>query len=177
MAEFIRSQQPDVRGLTQDQLRELLAWLKPLQQALTLEIERGCSNLQGRRQRFDCFLEEQLSQPPQDLLPPGAPERLARLTKRYGSYADLAESGRRRLTTETRQWLHELRHRLEPSAPMAPPRLKLKQPEQSNIARPLALDSGLTQLQGVGPKLAGRLASIGLLLVRDLLKHLSLIHI
>ena len=177
MAEFIQSQQPEVRGLTQDQLRELLAWLKPLQQALTLEIERGCSNLQGRRQRFDCFLEEQLSQPPQDLLPPGAPERLARLTERYGSYADLAESGRRRLTTETRQWLHELRHRLEPSAPMAPPRLKLKQPEQSNTARPLALDSGLTQLQGVGPKLAGRLASIGLLLVRDLLKHYPRDHV
>ena len=177
MAEFIRSQQPEARGLTQDQLRQLLDWLRPLQQALTLESNRGCSNLQGRRQRFDCFLQEQLSQPPQGLLPPGAPERLEGLTQRYGNYADLAESGRRRLVTETRQWLHELRHRLEPSAPMAPPRLKLKQPERNTTARPLALDSGLTQLQGVGPKLAGRLASIGLLLVRDLLKHYPRDHV
>ena len=177
MAEFIRSQQPEARGLTQDQLRQLLDWLRPLQQALTLESDRGCSNLQGRRQRFDCFLQEQLSQPPQGLLPPGSPERLEGLTERYGNYADLAESGRRRLVTETRQWLHELRHRLEPSAPMAPPRLKLKQPEPNTTARPLALDSGLTQLQGVGPKLAGRLASIGLLLVRDLLKHYPRDHV
>ena len=32
--------------------------------------------------------------------------------------------------------------------------------------RELGLDSPLTQLRGVGPKLAGRLAAIGLLLVR-----------
>ena len=177
MAEFIRSQQPEARGLTQDQLRALLAWLKPLQQALTLENDRGCTNLQGRRQRFDGFLQEQLSQPPENLLPLGAPERLARLKERFDGYADLDGSGRRRLVSETRQWLHELRHRLEPSAPMAPPRLKLKKPEQGSTPRPLSLDSGLTQLQGVGPKLAARLASIGLLLVRDLLKHYPRDHV
>ena len=177
MADFIRSQSTEDRGLTQEQLRELLAWLRPLQQALTLESDRGCCNLQGRQQRFDSFLQQQLAQPPQDLLPPGAPERLARLQQGYCGYVDLADSGRRRLVTETRQWLHELRHRLEPSAPMKPPRLKLKPAERGKVARTLALDSGLTQLQGVGPKLAARLAGIGLLLVRDLLKHYPRDHV
>lgn len=177
MAEFTRSQHAEPRGLNRDQLQEFLAWQKPLQQALSLESERGCSNLQGRQQRFDSFLQQQLSKPLEHLLPSGAPERLARLRQGFDGYADLAEPGRRRLVTETRQWLHELRHRLEPSAPMAPPRLKLKASDSGRVVRSLSLDSGLTQLQGVGPKLAARLASIGLLLVRDLLKHYPRDHV
>ena len=51
MAEFTRSQHAEPRGLNRDQLQEFLAWQKPLQQALSLESERGCSNLQGRQQR------------------------------------------------------------------------------------------------------------------------------
>ena len=34
----------------------MLRWLKPLQQALSLEVETGFNNLQGRQQRFDGFL-------------------------------------------------------------------------------------------------------------------------
>ena len=155
----------------------MLRWLKPLQQALSLEVETGFNNLQGRQQRFDGFLIHQLSEPPTLPYPPGVEERLRRLQQGFVAYGDLPESGRRRLVTDTRQWLHELRLRLEPSAPMAPPRLRLSSATASAPARELGLDSPLTQLQGVGPKLAGRLAAIGLLLVRDLLKHYPRDHV
>ena len=155
----------------------MLRWLKPLQQALSLEVETGFNNLQGRQQRFDGFLTHQLSEPPTLPYPPGVEERLSRLQQGFVGYGDLPESGRRRLVTDTRQWLHELRLRLEPSAPMAPPRLRLASVNASAPVRELGLDSPLTQLQGVGPKLAGRLAAIGLLLVRDLLKHYPRDHV
>ena len=151
--------------------------MKPLQQALKLEAEAGCCNLQGRQQRFHLFMQCQLSQPPAVPFPTGVEERLQRLQRGFEGYEALAEPGRRRLVTDTRQWLHELRHRLEPSAPMAPPRLKLAATPSAGVARTLGLDSPLTQLQGVGPKLAARLASIGLLLVRDLLRHYPRDHV
>jgi len=151
--------------------------MKPLQQALTLEAEAGCRNLQGRQQRFHLFMQGQLSKPPAVPFPTGVQERLQRLQCCFEGYESLAEPGRRRLVTQTRQWLHELRHRLEPSAPMAPPRLKLAAMPSAGLARTLGLDSPLTQLQGVGPKLAARLASIGLLLVRDLLRHYPRDHV
>ena len=175
MADSLRSQDP--RGLNREQLSELLRWLKPLQQALSLEVETGFNNLQGRQQRFDGFLIHQLSEPPALPYPPGVEDRLRRLQQGFVGYGDLAESGRRRLVTDTRQWLHELRLRLEPSAPMAPPRLRVASSSTSAPLRELGLDSPLTQLRGVGPKLAGRLAAIGLLLVRDLLKHYPRDHV
>ncbi|QNI42207.1 ATP-dependent DNA helicase [Synechococcus sp. A15-28] len=155
----------------------MLCWLKPLQQALSLEVETGFNNLQGRQQRFDGFLIHQLSEPPALPYPPGVEDRLRGLQQGFVGYGDLAESGRRRLVTDTRQWLHELRLRLEPSAPMAPPRLRVASSSTSAPLRELGLDSPLTQLRGVGPKLAGRLAAIGLLLVRDLLKHYPRDHV
>ncbi len=175
MADSLRSQDP--RGLNREQLSELLCWLKPLQQALSLEVETGFNNLQGRQQRFDGFLIHQLSEPPALPYPPGVEDRLRGLQQGFVGYGDLAESGRRRLVTDTRQWLHELRLRLEPSAPMAPPRLRVASSSTSAPLRELGLDSPLTQLRGVGPKLAGRLAAIGLLLVRDLLKHYPRDHV
>ncbi len=175
MADSLRSQDP--RGLNREQLSELLRWLKPLQQALSLEVETGFNNLQGRQQRFDGFLIHQLSEPPALPYPPGVEDRLRRLQQGFVGYGDLTESGRRRLVTDTRQWLHELRLRLEPSAPMAPPRLRVASSSTSAPPRELGLDSPLTQLRGVGPKLAGRLAAIGLLLVRDLLKHYPRDHV
>ena len=175
MADSLRSQDP--WGLNREQLSELLCWLKPLQQALSLEVETGFNNLQGRQQRFDGFLIHQLSEPPALPYPPGVEDRLRGLQQGFVGYGDLAESGRRRLVTDTRQWLHELRLRLEPSAPMAPPRLRVASSSTSAPLRELGLDSPLTQLRGVGPKLAGRLAAIGLLLVRDLLKHYPRDHV
>ena len=175
MADSLRSQDP--RGLNREQLSVLLCWLKPLQQALSLEVETGFNNLQGRQQRFDGFLIHQLSEPPALPYPPGVEDRLRGLQQGFVGYGDLAESGRRRLVTDTRQWLHELRLRLEPSAPMAPPRLRVASSSTSAPLRELGLDSPLTQLRGVGPKLAGRLAAIGLLLVRDLLKHYPRDHV
>ncbi len=81
------------------------------------------------------------------------------------------------MVTDARQWLHELRHRLEPSAPMAPPRLKVQASPQQRASSPLQLDSPITQIRGVGPKFAARLASIGLLLVRDLLRYYPRDHV
>ena len=157
----------------------LLAWLRPIQRSLALEAERGFENLQGRQQRFHQFLQGQLAAPPELPLPPGVCERMNRLGLAFERYPQLDNPARRRLVSDARQWLHELRHRMEPSAPMAPPRLRIQAVSQGDQARsqPLDLDAPITRIRGVGPKLAGRLATLGLLLVRDLLRHYPRDHV
>ena len=102
---------------------------------------------------------------------------MSKLSSGFADYPELADPARRRLVTDARQWLHELRHRLEPSAPMAPPRLKVQASPQQRTSSPLQLDSPITQIRGVGPKFAARLASIGLFLVRDLLRYYPRDHV
>ena len=60
---------------------------------------------------------------------------------------------------------------------MAPPRLKVQASPQQRTSSTLQLDSPITQIRGVGPKFAARLASIGLLLVRDLLRYYPRDHV
>lgn len=161
-------------GLDYQALERFLVWIRPLQQALSLEVDRGFSNLQGRNERFDSFMQRELGTPPQIPLPGDVPPRLQALAEEFADYASLDDAARRRQVTVVRQWLHALRQRLEPSAPMAPPRLKVAQRSSSSAASTSAapgLDSPLAQVKGIGPKLAERLASLGLLLVRDLILH------
>ena len=165
------------RGLTSEQLSLLLTWMLPLQRSLGLEADRGFQNLQGRQQRFHAFLQQQLAAPPAVPFPQGVGERMSKLSSGFADYPELADPARRRLVTDARQWLHELRHRLEPSAPMAPPHLKVQASPQQRASSPLQLESPITQIRGVGPKFAARLASIGLLLVRDLLRYYPRDHV
>ena len=168
--------------MNREQLDQLLTWLRPLQKALNLEADQDFCDVQGRQQRFHQFLLAELHRPPDLPFPPGVSDRLNRLLQGYDSYATSSLPTRRRLVTETRQWLHELRLRLEPSAPMAPPRLRRRDGQSSTSAsasaqRRLSLESPLLELNGVGPKLAARLATLGLLLVRDLLRYYPRDHV
>ena len=69
------------QGLTADQLRQVLSWLRPLQQALTLEAENGFKNLQGRQEHFHAFLARQLAASPSLLLPSESQSRLSQMAE------------------------------------------------------------------------------------------------
>jgi ATP-dependent DNA helicase RecG len=78
-----------------------------------------------------------------------------------------------------RRELHQLRSDRQPASVIAPPRLRL--PEQSGQEAPsptagagralLREDSPLAEVRGIGPRIATRLAGLGLLVVRDLVQH------
>jgi ATP-dependent DNA helicase RecG len=145
-------------------------------------VDRGFEDLLGRQERFSQFLSRSLLQPPQgaDQALSGTDER-RRLAEAFASYGQLSPSQRQGLVRRCRQHLHLLRRRLQPPEPPAPPRLRL-----SDAAAPLAAgpaagraqqvpqlrpDTPLSEIPGVGPRTAAKLAQLGLFVVRDLVHY------
>ncbi len=158
--------QPDAGG---GSVLSLPAWLRPLQQGLQLEADRGFGNLQGRREPFQAFLSRSLRQAPGPL-PPHQQQLLAQLAEQFDAYADLSQGSRQSLVRRTRQALHELQRAHEPVRPVAPPRLRLV-PEAPPVATSVRPDTPLSEIKGVGPKSATRLAALDLWVARDLVRY------
>ena len=160
--------QPETGGGSSLSLQD---WLRPLQQGLQLEADRGFGNLQGRRESFQTFLCRSLSQPPAGLAPHQL-QLLEQLASQYGQYAELSQSQRQTLVRRTRQALHELQRAHEPQRPMGPPRLRLVPDVAANgTSGMLHPDTPLAEIKGVGPKSAARLAALDLWVARDLVRY------
>ena len=157
-------------------------WLRTLQQALQLEAQQGFGDLMGRQQRFSAFMAASLAAPPQAV---GAAERqrLEPIRAGFADYGALSAGRRQTLVRQCRERLHQLRQSVQPPpAPLAPPRLRLVErvdaasataasdsvPKASGSLHP---DTPLSEIRGVGPRTATRLAALGLLLVRDLVQY------
>ena len=170
-----QQRQPSPSALTP----QLDAWLKRLQRSLSVEADHGFGNLQGHSSSF-CVFAEQCCAKGEPTLPATELPPLQRFAKALNGYVSLNTDQRRRLVTQLRQHLHQLRQRLDPPAPPAAPRLRLAESPAAGISS--SSDSStyepqqpLAEVKGVGPKLATRLAQLGLLTLEDLI--LSLIHI
>ncbi|MDP6192873.1 MAG: ATP-dependent DNA helicase RecG [Prochlorococcus sp.] len=177
-------QQQSSQALNQDhrltpvELEQLLAWIRPIQQALTIEADRGFTDLLGRQEHFHAFLRRELAASLPFPIPKESKLKLDELAKEFDAYPKSSEAARRRLVTASRQLLHGLRQRLEPPTPMAPPRLRLEKDQVLSPSETVAhrsgamtMESPLSVVKGIGPKLAERLAGLGLLVVRDLLHY------
>lgn len=161
----------------------------PLQQACRLEAERGFLDLQGRQETFSAFVSRCLASPPPEL---DSRSRLVLqpLSAAFAGYKGAELGQRQELVRQLRQGLHQARVLNRPELPAAPPRLRLASPSAATkasapagirdatkarttaaAAAPLQPDSPLAAVPGVGPRTATRLAALGLLLVRDLVRH------
>jgi ATP-dependent DNA helicase RecG len=150
-------------------------WLIRLQRSLAVETDHGFTDLHGQQQRFSCFLAEACRQPPEPLHRLDDPAQLPRFAERFKGYDHLDEPSRRRLVVELRRHLLTLQRALDPAAPPAPPKLRLAQrpavvpPAGPNVG--LEASTPLSQVRGIGPRTASRLAAMGLFTVEDLLRH------
>jgi ATP-dependent DNA helicase RecG len=155
----------------------LEAWLRALQQALQVEADRGFIDLKGRQTCFSSFVAQQLQQRPPNL-PAEALQLLLDLSVGFQTYGELPLARRQTLVRLCRERLHALRKAQQPVLAVAPPRLRLatNSPAAAAAGKAASLDSfnaetPLSEVRGVGPKTAARLAQLGLLLVRDLVHY------
>ena len=163
-------------------LASLESWIRTLQQALQLEVDRGFTDLMGRQERFSQFLARSLREPPPEACSLRGAARVfggdsqQRLAEAFAGYGDLDTRQRQSLVCQCRQHLQGVRRALEPPAPPPPPRLRLLEGPspgaQSTAAQaPLNPDTPLSEIRGVGPRTATRLAQLGLFVVRDLVHY------
>ena len=157
-----------------------------LQQALSVEAERGFSNLQGKQFLFADFLDVSLrEQLPEDW---EISDRLQAktLATQYAQYHDLPLTRRQHLIAETRRLLYEVRRREIAETSAAP---KTKKPKTEAIAatkvdaaeakaiKKISSDTALSQVEGVGSFLAQKFTRLDLHTVRDVLNYYPRDHI
>ncbi len=102
-------QQQSSQALNQDhrltpvELEQLLAWIRPIQQALTIEADRGFTDLLGRQEHFHAFLRRELAASLPFPIPKESKLKLDELAKEFDAYPKSSEAARRRLVTASRQ--------------------------------------------------------------------------
>lgn len=157
---------------------EIPDWIR-LDKALSIEAERGYSNLQGNQYRFSEFLCLNFGQTP----PPGTPisdrSRWQDFAVKYAQYPQLSQAKRQTLVTQTRQFLHQLKLTLTTPDEPPPPKLPriVSVTEKQVSPREVTLEQSLSTLAEVGYKKGELLKRLGLFTVKDLLFYYPRDHI
>ena len=156
---------------------ELITWVRSLQQALTVEVDHGFTNIQGRTNKFSFFVSGYLLTFPSIAFPKSDFSKLKELALKYENYPTMSMDSRRALIVQTRQALHDLYKYQESNDRTDPKELKIKRKydsirfSRSSSVDLLSLRSSISAVKGVGPKQAERLSTLGLFFIRDLLKY------
>jgi ATP-dependent DNA helicase RecG len=160
-----------------ESLHNQIDWTR-LQQALSVEAERGFTDLVGRQYRFSEFLRLSLSQPPAEL-PESDRRRWREMSDRFAEYTALKESGRQSLLADTRQFLLQMQRVVEKATLPEPTPVPAKAPRTTPLVASssrVTLDQAISKLPGLGRK-GEALARLGLYVVRDLLYYYPRDHI
>lgn len=155
-----------------------------LQKALSVEVERGCVNLQGHQYRFSEFLCLSFGEVPPIRLDLDMRRRWTDFAHKFAQYPDFTPAKRRAVVAETRAFLQQVKMQLE--TPVNQPRkikapraqsVQEKVPKRANYQKQITLDQALIYLPKIGPKRSEQLAKLGLLTVRDALFYYPREHI
>tara|TARA_B100000965_G_scaffold178587_1_gene149066 strand:- start:1882 stop:4422 length:2541 start_codon:yes stop_codon:yes gene_type:complete len=156
---------------------ELIFWIRSLQQALTVEVDHGFKNIQGRTNKFSSFVSCYLATCSSLSVPENEISKLKRLAMKYEKYPSMSTDLRRRIIVQTRQSLHDLYKYDQTSKENDLPNLKIKKSnsfnlyKKSSLSGSLTLDSSISKVKGIGPKQAERLSKLGLIIISDLLNY------
>lgn len=150
---------------------QALDWIR-LQKALSVEAERGYTDLVGNQFRFSEFLCLSLGKPPRQISA-GDKIQWHDIAQKFAVYGDLSPGQRKQLVISTRNFLHQQREIVE--TPKTPPKPKTPRTAalSSNKAKTyfnqeIKLDRPLSQVVDIGRR-SNYLERLGLYTVRDLL--------
>ncbi len=164
------------KQITPQQTEDLLSEIRLIQQALTLEVEHDFRDLQGRKEHFSQFLNTRFKKLLGYSMPIDNKNKIDLLYSKFLNYSTSDKSSRRRIVIDLRRTLNQLSVKIQPKQSSQPPLIKHLSRDKSFSAtesngESLQLSSSLSLLKGVGPKIAQKLSSLGLLTVHDLLTY------
>ncbi len=167
----------DFKAIPDSKSGELITWIRSLQQALTVEVDHGFTNIQGRISKFSCFVSGYLLSIPSIAVAESDVSKLKKLALVFERYSSMSIDERRRLIVQTRQTLHNLYKYQEGAEKIELKKLKINTSHNSSVYKrssatdSLRLGSTISAIKGVGSKQAERLSSLGLILIRDLINY------
>jgi ATP-dependent DNA helicase RecG len=128
-------------------------WVR-LQQALSVEAERGFCDLEGKQFRFSQFLQHSLESTVPQYSEATSQARWQSIAEKFAGYANLSLPQRQHLVAETRRLLYSTQkdYRQATDPPPSPRQV----PTQSLVSASskLALDLPIAALVGIGSKSA-----------------------
>ncbi len=149
-----------------------------LQKALSIEAERGFTDLVGKQYRFSEFLCLSFGELPTKGLPQQR-KRAQEMAQEFAAYPNLTASQRSNLVIRARRFLYELRQTLETPTQPPPP----KTPKTTSLSTKktnsyqLSLDQPLKEVRQIGRARSPQLERLGLVRVRDVLFYYPRDHI
>ena len=166
---------------------ELPDWVR-LQKALSVEAQKGFTDLMGNQYRFSEFLCLSFGKTPKFLMA-NEQRRWAAIASEFARYPQMTPQQRQHLVADTRRFLQELQQAIESrlggeESVSKPP--KIKSPRTTPLIqsksevwtnRDITLDQPLSQLAAVGVRKSSYLERLGLHRVRDILYYYPRDHI
>ena len=152
-------------------MNEQLNWVR-LQKALSVEAERGYTDIMGNQYRFSEFLCLSLGKPPQNI-PPQHKIQWHDIAQKFAGYNKLSSGQRKQLVIGTRNFLYKQKAIAEtPNTlpkPKVPRTAALSSPQaKTYFDREITLDMPLSKVIDIGRR-SSYLERLGLYTVRDLL--------
>ena len=158
-----------------------------LQKALSVEAEKGFTDLVGNQYRFSEFLCLSFGQTPNILMPQERRQWQA-IAAKFAYYRLMTLAERQHLVADTRRFLYQLQQdtqrRNTKPVTSEPPKFKsprttplIQTQHQAQETRSLSLNHPLSEVEDIGIRRSGYLARLGLLTLRDLLYYYPRDHI
>ncbi len=150
---------------------ELKKKIRVIQQALTVEAERGFINIHGKEDFFNSFITHELLSLLKFPVPKDFLCRLDELTELFIQYPTSSHANRQRNVVSLRQFLYKLNKKIEPKSTQSRPRLKVSELPSSLSSKDITFSSSISSVKGVGIKIADRLSVLGIFNIKDLLEY------
>ena len=171
-------------------------WVR-LQKALSVEAEKGFTDLMGNEYRFSEFLCLSFGKTP-NVLTPTERRQWQETANEFARYHQMTSHERQHLIAETRRFLHQLQQDIErrfeqtlvadtpnvattegsePRKFKTPQTTPLVQPQSKVTERRLRLNQPLVEVEEIGLRKSGYMARLGLYNIHDLLYYYPRDHI
>ena len=142
-------------------------WIRPLQKALTLESENRFTNLQGKKQHFNDYLNKSLSNLDNLKLTNEFIKLFGEFSIKYSEYNDLDINQRKRLVIDTRKGLLKLGKSIDLNYSNKNTDSYFSKVIDSN----LSLNSDISLIKSIGKINKNKLNELGIYNIKDIINY------
>ena len=152
---------------SEEYIKLIKDWIRPLQKSLTIETENNFTNVLGRQRYFNDYLYESFKKLDKLNLTDEYLKLFNDFSKKYYEYNKLDFNQRKRLIIDTRKTLYKLVKKID----IIESRKIPKESFPTVIDSSLSLDSDISLIKNVGKVYKNKLNELGVFNIKDLINY------